>query len=201
MSSKLIQPSKRGADINRLTAQQRVFVEALLNDPSFRPGLAAKAAGYKQPSTAASKLMNDKVVAAYIGKELYLRSQRNEVTADAVLRGLANIAFFNVHSVLDENGNIKNLQDVDEDAAYAIESIEMTTREDQYGNVTTNTRLKFHSKMGALELLAKHLGMLHDKLKVEHSGSIDILGQLLSQVETNKGVIDAEDIIREAVST
>jgi phage terminase small subunit len=201
MGTKLIQPSKRGANIERLTAQQRVFVEELLNDPKFKPTDAAKKAGYKAPSQAANKLMNDKVVAAYIGKELYLRSQRNQVTADEVLRALTDIAFFNIQSILEDDGTIKNIADIEEHMAFAIESIETTTRTDRNGDVTTQTKLKFHSKIAALELLAKHLGMLQERFKVEHSGSVDIVAQILGEVESRKSVIDAESIRIEADKT
>jgi phage terminase small subunit len=146
--------------------------------------------------------MNDRKVAAYLGKQIHLRSQRTQVTADEVIRALANIAFFDIRKIFEEDGTFKAIVDMDEDTAAAIESVESTTRTDQYGNSTTTTKLKFHSKMSALDILARHLGMLDSRLKVEHTGSVDIIGQILSKVESEKSnVIDSDAIRLEAEKT
>lgn len=201
--SKVIAESTRGADLKRINVQQRTFVQELLKDEKFRPTEAARKAGYKFPAQSANKLMNDPVVAAHIGKELYQRSLRANITADDVVKALANIGFFDIRKCFEDDGTLKNIVDIDEQTAAAIESIEVTTKTDDYGSVISTARLKFHSKIAALELIAKHLGMLNDKLNKETNVnvSVNLLGQLLGQVERKKSVIDADSILLEAEKT
>ena len=194
MRQSRIQPTLRGANIGRLNAQQRTFVLALLADKSFNATAAAKVAAYKHPTVAASKLMKNKIVAAALGKAMRLREERTLVNADKVVVELARLAFFNTRDVFDEDGSLKPMSELSPEIACAISEVETRTTVGRNKQATTTTKYKMHSKLAALELLARHLGILKDqKIQVEGNVTIDF-SDLLKQAKTAKNVIDAETI-------
>lgn len=195
MGSVLVQPRTRGANDQRLTPQQQMFVKHLLSDPSFNLTKAAKAASYKTPSQAANKLMKNPIINAAIGKALHNRLQQtqfSDLTAERVLLELGRIALADPRDICDDNGGIRRLKDMPEDIARAISSIKVKHYLDDDGNPTTETEVKFWSKISALELLSKHMGLL--KERVEHSmdpESALMIGHLLNVVESQgQTVID-----------
>lgn len=168
-----IQPSKRGANLDRLNPKQRLFVEHLLGDKNFNPTAAAKAAGYKNPSTSANGLLKNETVSAAIGKALQERIDKTQVTAERVIYELAAIAFSNIQEVLKDDDSIKKLSSLPENVARSIQSIkvEYRTKFDEGEPVNVAIKeIKFWNKMDALQLLAKHLGMITEKH--EHTGKI-----------------------------
>lgn len=173
MRTKTIQPKKRGANIQLLNPQQRLFVEHLLADKSFNPTAAAKAAGYKNPSGSVQKLLSNKIVNAAIGKALHDRIEKTKVTAEMVIHELAAVAFSNIQEVMGDNDSIKKLSDLPENVARSISSIKVQHKtEFDHGEPVTVVvkEIKFWDKLNALTLLAKHLGMITEKH--EFSGEI-----------------------------
>ena len=97
-------------------------------------------------------------VAAAIAEAQAARSRRTEVTADRVVLELARVAFGDPRRVMSWGpGGVKlrpSAELADEEAAIVAEVGETTTKEG--GTI----RLKMGDKLGALRLLAQHLGML-----------------------------------------
>lgn len=76
--------------------------------------------------------------------------------------------------VVDRNGAIK--QDASEDDLACIESIKYKESDNEYGG-SVEREVKVASKLKALELLGKHLGMWNDKLDVNVTAPIVISGE------------------------
>lgn len=195
MGSILIQPRKRGASDKRLTPQQRQFVQHIIADPAFNLTEAAKAAGYKLPSQAANTLMKNPIVSAAIGNALHKRLQLpqfSELTAERVLLELGYIALANPQQLIAEDGSVLPLEEMPEHIARTVSSIKVKNFTDEDGQTTTTTEICFWSKISALELLSKHMGLL--KERVEHSmdpESALMIGHLLNVVESQgQTVID-----------
>lgn len=74
---------------------------------------------------------------------------RYQLTTERVMQEIARIAYYNPKRLLDENGNLKALKDIDDDTAAAISAIEF-----EGGNVL---RLRPHSKNEALQKAVKIL--------------------------------------------
>ena len=170
MSTKLLKSSKRGADVNRLPVQMQKFVGELLADKSFNATNAARKAGYAHPSVAANKLMKNPIVLAHIGKAIHRREVRTEVTQDKVIKELAIVAFSNAQELFDKNDAIKAVKSMDENTARAIQSIKIsyTTEGSREEPVEVkHVEVRFWSKTEALKMLAAHLGMTTDRLKMD----------------------------------
>ena len=101
------------------------------------------------------------------------RSRRTGVNQDRVVLELAKIAFVRMTDVVDSNGRIK--QDASSDDLSCIESIKYKESDNEFGG-SVEREVKVASKLKALELLGKHLGMWNDKLDVNVTAPIVISG-------------------------
>lgn len=161
-----------------MTKKQKRFVEEYLVD--LNATQAAIRAGYS-PNTAteqSSRLLTNVNVKTEIDKAIAERSKRTGVTADRVIEELAKIAFIKMTDVVDRNGKIK--EDAAPEDLACIESIKYKSSESDTGSMVER-EVKISSKLKALELLGKHLGMYQNNvnLNVEKSQKLDdIMSQL-----------------------
>ncbi|QQR47731.1 terminase small subunit [Myxococcus xanthus] len=178
-----------GEPAHALTAKQRAFVREYLRDSNAAQ--AAIRAGYSE-ATAESQgsrlLRNAKVVEAVKAGEAELEEAvKNTVTVEVaeVLRELRRIAFSDIGDMVGEGGGVLDLKAMPLDARRAISSIEVEELFEGKGSeriqIGTVTKLKLWSKEKGLDLLAKYLKMLTDK--VELGGDVrvsheDALGDL-----------------------
>ena len=194
--SKSIQPSDRGSDLKKLTPNQQLFVKCLLADQTFSVVNAARKAGYKNPSQAGYKLLNNTLVSKVVGKAIKERMDRLDITADRVLEELACIAFYNPLELFDDAGGFVNVTNIPEALARAMSGMDVISYTDQEGSVHTTFKPRFSSKIAALELVAKHLGMAmgESKVQLEHNVGPELLEALLKKVERADNIIDTKFI-------
>lgn len=161
-----------------MTARQEAFVQEYLID--LNATQAAIRAGYspKGAEVLASNLLRNAKVADAIKEAQVKRAERTEITADRVLREYARIAFYNPGRILrvDENGlpqidmSNANEEDWRVVAEVANETTQVMLGEDQGIRKVTKAKVKHHCKLQALNALAKHLGMMTDKIDVTSAG-------------------------------
>lgn len=117
-------------------------------------------------SAAGSRLLGNVKVQEYISEKMKEREKRTEITQDKVLKELSNIAFLDIRKLYNDSGGLKNIQDIDEETAKAISSLETLEEYDGYGEdreqIGDTQKVKLLDKVKALELLGKHLGMFSD---------------------------------------
>lgn len=162
----------------KLTDKQQRFVDEYLIDlnatqAAIRAGYSAKTADQQGSRT----LANVKVKQAVAEKQAQ-RSKRTGVNQDRVVLELAKVAFAKITDIVDSNGRIK--EDASPDDLACIESIKYKESDNEYGG-SVEREVKIASKLKALELLGKHLGMWSDKFNVtvEKSEKLDdIISQL-----------------------
>lgn len=148
----------------RMTEKQKRFVEEYLID--LNATQAAIRAGYKVDNArqTATENLAKPYIAEAIEKALAERSRRTGINQDRVIQELAKIAFVNITDVV--NGDCEILPDADEADLAAIESVKVKTIPTKSGETGIEREVKLSSKLKALELLGKHLGMWNDKLDV-----------------------------------
>lgn len=162
----------------KLTDKQQCFVDEYLIDlnatqAAIRAGYSAKTADQQ----GSRMLANVKVKQAVAEKQAQ-RSKRTGVNQDRVVLELAKVAFAKMTDIVDSNGRIK--EDASPDDLACIESIKYKESDNEYGG-SVEREVKIASKLKALELLGKHLGMWSDKFNVtvEKSEKLDdIISQL-----------------------
>lgn len=142
----------------KLTPKQERFVDEYLID--LNASQAAVRAGYKgDPNTVGPRLLVDVGIQAAIQVAIQARQQRTEVTADSVVRELAAMAFYDPAAIGD--AKINGPQDIKNLPEHVRRAI-IGWSWDKHGNFT----LKLSPKTPSLDLLARHLGMLRDKVEV-----------------------------------
>ena len=172
-----------------LTPKQSRFVEEYLLDLNGKQ--AAIRAGYS-PKTAevqGSRLLRNAKVQKALEAAVQARSRRTEVTADRVVAEFAKLAFADMRDYWPKMGETVDLHRLDQDRTAAIGEITIDEVVDAGGTLHRRTRLKLHDKKGALDSLARHLGMFVDRHAAE--GSIE---QIMAMSPAERVQL-AEDII------
>ncbi len=154
--------------LQRLPAKRQLFVAEYLVDlngaqAAIRAGYSAKAAKGQ-----ARRLLADPAVQAAVAEAFAGRMERTQASADAVVEELSRIAFADVRRVAtwgEEGVRFHDSDELTEADARTIESVEETetiTRDGKSGDETIHRRrkIKMHSKLGALGMLAKHTGVV-----------------------------------------
>lgn len=140
-----------------LTAKQARFVEEYLID--LNASAAARRAGYshKRSDAIGFDLLRNTEIQAAIAIEQRERSARTGITADRVIAEIAKIAFADPRKVMTWGPSGVTLKDSEtlSDADAAIVS-EVSESISQAGS---SVKVKLHSKLDALEKLAKHVGV------------------------------------------
>ena len=155
----------------KLTAKQQAFVDEYLID--LNATQAAIRAGYsaKTACEQGARLLANVKVQGTIAEHMAERSKRTGVNQDRIVRELAKIAFVNLTDIVDEEGRIRS-NATDEDLS-CLESIKYKESSSDTGD-SVEREVKIASKLKALELLGKHVGMWNDKLNVEMDAELNI---------------------------
>lgn len=167
----------------KLTDKQQRFVDEYLID--LNATQAAIRAGYKtrtsqQASEIGCQLLKKSQVSEAISQKMAARSRRTGVNQDRVVLELAKIAFVNISDLVDTDTATILPTARKEDLA-CIESVKYKQMPTKSGDMGVEREVKIASKLKALELLGKHLGMWSDKFNVtvEKSEKLDdIIAQL-----------------------
>ena len=166
-----------------LTLKQTLFVaEYLLH---FNATRAALAAGYS-PKTAryiGFENLTKPHIQAALEAAIEARMERLQMSQDDVLHELAILGMSNEDNYLiDDEGNLSLKPGVHTDALRAIAGFDRTVTYTEDGSPRVHVKLRLWNKPAALTLMARHLGMLHDK--IEHSGQIegDLAGKTVEEL-------------------
>jgi phage terminase small subunit len=176
--------------LGAITEKQKRFADEWLVDLNGTRAYKVAYPSVKKDETAkaaASRLLTNVNVKAYIQERQKEREKRTEITQDRVLHELALIAFAkasdyarvvekdamvevdgNMVPVLDEDGNQVKYRTVE-----PILTDELTEDQKKAIAVIKKGRdgfeIKPYSKIQALELLGKHLGMFTEKVEVKNT--------------------------------
>lgn len=163
-----------------MTDAQKRFCDEYLIDLNATRAYKVAYSRCKKDETAnvnSSKLLRKTKVQEYISEKQKEIEKRTKVTQDMVIKELAKIAFLDIRKLYTENGQLKNIADIDSETAGAISSLETLEEYDGYGEdrekIGDTQKVKLLDKTKALELLGRHLGMFNDKMKIEHKGTVN----------------------------
>ncbi len=109
---------------------------------------------------AGSRLLTIVDIKNYIDEQMKIREERTKVTQDMVINELKAIAFTNATEFARVKGNAVIIDDTDE-LKESVKKAIVGIKEGKNG-IEVSTA----SKLQALELLGRHLGMFKDKLEV-----------------------------------
>ena len=158
----------------KLTDKQEAFVHEYLID--LNATQAAIRVGYsvKTADVIGCENLTKPNIQQAIAERMAERSRRTGVNQDRVVLELAKIAFVRMTDIVDDHGRIKGTA-TDDDLA-CIESIKYKESDNEFGG-SVEREVKIGSKLKALELLGKHLGMWNDKVDLNITTPIVISGE------------------------
>ena len=171
------------------------FAQELAKGKSATEAYAS--AGFTGHRQNAARMMTNDDVAARVREIVEAGAARAEVTVERVLREYARIGFADIRkavrwrSLISEVGEddeglpltraanevaLVGSEEIDEDTALAIAEIAQTK--------DGALKVKLHSKLGALDSMARHLGMFKDSLSINATVSIDDLRAAAGSFDT-----------------
>jgi phage terminase small subunit len=151
-----------------LNTKQQRFVEEFLTD--MNACKAAERAGYAYAS--GTMLTRNPKIQAAINSQVGEQSAQLDISKEQVLKEIARVAFSDPRRLFDNNGAILPVHDWPDDAAAAISSIKVVEIKDSEGIITGQIKhINFWDKGKHLYLIAKHLGLLNDRLEITTSVS------------------------------
>jgi phage terminase small subunit len=163
-----------------LTDKQQRFVEEYLVDMNATQ--AAIRAGYSERT--AGSIGHENLTKPEI-KEAIEKAQRAiaetlGITVAKVLKEYARIGFLDPRKVLNDDGTMRPISELDDDTAAAIAGLEVHDLYEGRGEdremVGRAHKIKLADKKGALDSIARHLGMFNDKM--QFGGTLQVGGQV-----------------------
>lgn len=164
-----------------MTEKQKIFCDEYLKD--FNATRAYKVAypSCKKDETAnaaSSRLLRNVNVKNYIEQKKEKLKSKMEISQERVLQEMARIAFGDVRKLYNESGGLKNIQDLDDDTAAIITSIESTEEFDGYGQdreqIGYTKKVKMADKTKALDMLGKYFGMFKEKVELNQDKPFEV---------------------------
>ena len=149
--------------IVELTDQHIIFCKQYLAH-NLNGTKAAIAAGYevKSAGSHASRLLRNDQIIKYIDLLKKDLGKRIGITADMIALELAKIGFADLRKFYTENNSLQNINELSDEAAGAISSIEVFEEFEGQGEnrqlIGFTRKLKMHDKVRSLESLAKMIG-------------------------------------------
>ena len=178
-----------------LTAKQANFADEYLVDFNAVRAYRAAYPGCKSDNTAGvegHRLLKNPKIADYIQKRMQDRQVRTEITQDRVLREYAKLGFFDPRKLFNADGSPREIADLDDDTAAAIAGLDIAEIYEGTGDsrrfVGYLKKYKIANKIGALDSIAKHLGMFIDRQEITGPDG----GPLQMQVSRIAGMTETE---------
>lgn len=170
----------------RLTEKQERFCKEYIID--LNATQAAKRAGYSDKTAfeIGYQLLKKTLVQEIIQAQMDARAKRLDITADRVLKEYAKIAFSDIRKFYDEKGHLKHPKDIDDDSACALSAIETEQIFSRDGDgIGIVKKIKVHNKLGALDSIARHLGMFEK----DNKQKADALGIQAAKITLTNGTV------------
>lgn len=140
---------------------------------------AAIRAGYsrKTASEQGSRLLRNVQVAAAVQAGQSKVLHRADLSRERVLEEMRRLAFSDIRTLFDDQGNLKPVHRLTADEAAALASVEVIVKNAQAGDGHTDTvhKIRVWDKTRTLEQLGKHFGILKESVDV--SGGLTLSWQ------------------------
>lgn len=167
----------------KLTEKQKRFADEYLID--LNATAAYGRAGYigkgKTAGVNAARMLGNARVAAYIAAKQTKLQEKTGITQERVLAEYAKIAFMDPRKFFTPEGNLIPIHELDDDTAAALAGMDVVENRGEGGAVVDYTKkIKISDKRGALDSIARTLGMFIDKSEIsgKNGGPLDVITRI-----------------------
>jgi len=159
-------PKRPKAGTSRAEAGKRraLFVEAYVTNGG-NATQAAITAGFSEKTaySAGGRLLKDVEIAAEIVRrraEVIAAAEKiTGITMERTLREVGRLAYSDVRKLLNEDGSLKAIHELDDDTAAAVASVEFDEIRSEGVVIGLTRKVKVFDKNSALEKAMKHFGL------------------------------------------
>ncbi|RQR87643.1 MULTISPECIES: terminase small subunit [unclassified Burkholderia] len=157
-----------------LSPKAALFVNEFLRD--LNGTQAAIRAGYsaKTAATQASRLLKNVQVQRAIAAARERIATKFEITRERVMLEYARLAFSDPRNFFNDDGTMKRVPELDDDAAAALAGFEVMEEFEGSGKdrfqIGVTSKVKWADKKGALDSISKIMGWSVERVKSEVSG-------------------------------
>lgn len=155
--------------MSKLTLQQRLFAHEVVRHCGNAAAAYRAVYPRAKPATAETngpRLLRKAQVAALVADLQAKQLAKVDASAERVKLELARLAFVDLGTAYDDKGNLLPLHEMPEDTRRAISAVKVFEEFEGFGkdrvHVGDVREVKLFSKPEALQMLAKHHGMLRD---------------------------------------
>jgi len=159
--------------------QQERFCDEYLID--FNGKQACIRAGYSARSAArqAVRLLELPQVQEWLQQKKKAVSSKLQINQQRTLLEIGRIAFSDIRKIFNEDGTLKQVHELDDDTAAALAAVDIEELFENMGKagkvpIGFAKKVKLWDKLKALEMLAKHYGLLGDEDKNDMKFSVVI---------------------------
>ena len=165
-----------------LTPKQAAFVQQYLIDKNATQ--AAIRAGYsvRTAKSQGQRLLTNVDVDRVVTSELKRLGEKHGITVERVLEEYAKLAFLDPAAFYDKDGALIPVHLLPKDAAAALTGMDVKEMYKDGVPEAVIKKIKFSDKRGALDSLAKHLGMFVEKTESKHDIHIT-WGQTTAEID------------------
>ncbi|MBN8189534.1 terminase small subunit [Salipiger thiooxidans] len=175
-------------------ARHEAFAQALAAGETA--DAAYIAAGYKPNRHNAARLKTNEHISARVEEIMSAGARRAEIDIARALKELVRLGTSDVRRLFSDDGRLKGIQELDDDTAAAIASVEVVTKrlpspDGEPPEVEYIHKFKMWDKNSALEKIGKHLGMFTDR--IDHTSSDGSMTPRPTRIELVAPDDDSED--------
>lgn len=159
-----------------LTEKQSRFVDEYLIDFNATRSYKAAYPNCKSDNTARTescKFLAKPNIQEEVMKRKARLKEKVQITQEMVINEYKKIAFFDPRKLFNDDGTARDISQLDDDTAAALAGLDVSENwefdEDEGKRVKNGytKKYKISDKKGALDSLARHLGMFTDKIQIE----------------------------------
>jgi phage terminase small subunit len=161
-----------------LTPKQKRFCEKYLID--LNATQATVRAGYSPNGARVTgcRLLTNPNIQTEIQRHIEQIAEKNMITVERIIQEISNAAFFDPRDLFDEGGRLRDIGDLPEHVAKAINSFDVTTD----GEFETTKKVRLWSKLKALELLGRYLQIFEGEMAPETATQVNI-AQVIQNIQ------------------
>jgi phage terminase small subunit len=160
-----------------LTPKEEIFVRQFIATGNATK--SAIAAGYSAATAGVtgSKLLKKVKIATELAKLREKLFAKLEITAEKVLEGLGELAFFDPRKMFNSDGSMKKITDMDDSTVHALAGMDVEKLFKHFGKgqaeeVGTITKVRLADRGLNLERLGRHFKLFTDKVELSDPQAI-----------------------------
>lgn len=166
--------AKKSAD---LTPREAIFIREYVKDGNGTRAAIAAGCPPRSAGVWASKTLRKAKVREELANLQKKLCDKLEITAERVLHGLAELAFFDPRKMFNADGSMKRVTELDDATVHALAGMDVEKLFKHFGKgqaeeVGTITKIRLADRGLNLERLGRHFKLFTDKFEVADADAI-----------------------------